>query len=169
MLTRSGSPALRLIAAQGEFRRALERLPVTLCHHDAVGSNVFRTDAGTVLIDWESVGPGAIAADLASLLFASARRGDASAHVVREVMPDAVAAYASGLGGRVPVAVVQRALDAAIGLRWKLALDLAATLEAGEPARRGSAPHETPETALDELTTLARLLLESAERILGHD
>jgi hypothetical protein len=45
-----------LIADQGTFAAALRRLPVTLCHHDAVAANVFRREtadgAETVLIDW---------------------------------------------------------------------------------------------------------------------
>ncbi|THG29256.1 aminoglycoside phosphotransferase family protein [Naasia lichenicola] len=167
VLARTGSPALRLIGAQGDVREILEGLPITLCHHDAVGANVLRSAGRTVLIDWESVGPGPVGADLASLLEASARRGDASAHVVRRILPDTVEAYAAGLGGRVSTLDVQTGLDAAICLRWKLARDVAVTVETGEPARRGSAPQESPETALDELRTATVILLEAAERLLG--
>jgi hypothetical protein len=44
---------------------------------------------------------------------------------------------------------------------------VAVTLERGEPARRGSAPGEPPEQAMDELVALVAVLLDSAERALG--
>jgi hypothetical protein len=129
----------RLMLAQPRLRGVLEQLPQTLCHHDAVGANVFPTAHGTVLIDWESVGSGSVGADLASLLFASVRRGDASVQTVIEVMDDAAAAYADACTGVVTVDEARRGLDAANALRWKLVVDVAASLERGEPMRRGSA------------------------------
>src|SRR3954454_11525824 len=89
--------AERLVLEQGKVRAVLESVPQTLCHHDAVGANVFRSGSRTVLIDWESVGPGPVGADLASLLFSSVRRGDASMGVVAPILDDALAAYADGL------------------------------------------------------------------------
>ncbi|MDQ0744691.1 hypothetical protein QFZ62_001999 [Clavibacter sp. B3I6] len=74
--------AARLLASQDRVRAVLEGLPRTLCHHDATGANVFAAGDGIVLIDWESMGPGPVGADLASLLFSSVRRGDAPAAVV---------------------------------------------------------------------------------------
>lgn len=159
----------RLILAQPQVRAALESLPHTICHHDAVGANVFRTPSATVLIDWESVGPGTVGADLASLLF-SPRRGDASVHVIRSVLDDAVQAYIDGFRDQVPTvsaAQIRRGVDAAIALRWKLAVDVVAALESGERPRRGSLPDEPPETALEELIELAGVLLASASRTLG--
>jgi len=158
--------AERLLRAQPRLRRVLESLPQTLCHHDAVGANVFPAPDGTVLIDWESVGSGAVGADLASLLFASVRRGDASVRTVQQVMDAAVAAYADACAGVVSAGEVRQGLDAAIALRWKLAVDVAVTLERGEPARRGSAPAESSEQALDELVALVDVLLDAARRAL---
>lgn len=160
----------RLILAQPRLRAMLEQLPQTLCHHDAVGANLLRSGGSTVLIDWESVGPGPAGADLASLLFASVRRGDASAQVVLPLVEDAVSAYLDGLAGQragVDAAGVRRGVRAAICLRWKLAVDVVRTLETGEPAHRGSAPDEAPEQALEELLQLAGLLLDTARRVLG--
>lgn len=159
----------QLILRQQEVRGILESLPHTLCHHDAVGANVFSTNAGTVLVDWESIGPGAIGADLASLLFSSVRRGDASADVVVPLVDEALRCYADGLhaeGAAVAVDDVRRGFDAAIALRWKLAVDVVTGLERGEPPRRGSAPHERPAAALDQLVRLVDLLLASAARVL---
>jgi hypothetical protein len=156
----------QLMLAQPRLRTLLETVPQTLCHHDAVGANVFPTAEGTVLIDWESVGVGAVGADLASLLFASVRRGDADIATVRAVWDAAVAAFAEACAGAVSADDVRRGFDAAITLRWKLAVDVAATLESGQPARRGSAPAEPPERAMDELVALVDVLLDAARRAL---
>ena len=159
----------RLILAQPRVRALLESLPHTICHHDAVGANVFRTSTATVLIDWESVGPGTVGADLASLLF-SPRRGDASVHVVTAVLDDAVQAYIDGFREQAPAvspAHIRQGVDAAIALRWKLAVDVVAGLESGTPPLRGSLPDEPPETAREELTALVDVLLASAGRTLG--
>ncbi|WP_210480772.1 phosphotransferase [Naasia sp. SYSU D00948] len=161
--------AERLIRAQPQVRDILEALPRTLCHHDAVGANVFRSRGGTVLIDWESVGPGPVGADLASLLFASVRRGDASIAVVAPLLDEAFEAYAEGLRVEAPsveIGDVRRGLDAAIALRWKLAADVAEGLERGGAPRRGSLADEPPEEALDELIALVDVLLEGADRVL---
>ncbi|QNO37726.1 phosphotransferase [Protaetiibacter sp. SSC-01] len=159
--------AVPLLLAQHRVRGILESLPQTLCHHDAVGANVFQTEHGTVLIDWESVGPGSVGADLASLLLASVRRGDASIATVRAVLGDALDAYAEACAGVVPPELVRRGFDAAVCLRWKLIVDTAATLASGDPARRGSAPAEEPERSMDELVGLVDVLIGAAERTLG--
>lgn len=164
----------RLIRQQSRLRSVLEALPQTLCHHDAVGANVFRTGNETVLIDWESVGAGPVGADLASLIFASVRRGDAPAGVAVPLVGEAVGRYAEGLwaespGGSADIGMEQIRLgfDAAIGLRWKLAVDVVAGLERGQPPRRGSLPDEDPAQAEEELLELMDLLLASAQRVLG--
>ena len=86
---------------------------------------------------------------------------------VRAVWDDALAAYANACAEAVSAPQVGRAFDAAIALRWKLAVDVAATLESGEPARRGSAPDEAPEQAMDELVALVDVLLDAARRALA--
>ena len=161
---------VRLINAQPRIAALLDSLPQTLCHHDAVGANVLRCDGVTVLIDWESVGPGAVGADLASLLFSSARRGDCSARLVARCFDAAVTAYADGIrqtGADIDPASVRLGVDASIALRWKLLVNLAAALEDGTPGRRGSAPQETPATAMDQLVVLSGILEAVADRILG--
>jgi hypothetical protein len=161
---------VRLLRGLERVRGILESLPSTLCHHDAVGANVFRNRGDTVLIDWESVGPGPAGVDLASLLFASVRRGDASAFVVGPLIESAFEAYLEGMREQtdaVDADAVRLGFDASIVLRWKLIADLAATIESGGEARRGSAPHESPEQALEELIALADVLLRESERVLS--
>ncbi|GAA4155355.1 hypothetical protein GCM10022286_04180 [Gryllotalpicola daejeonensis] len=161
---------LRLIEAQPRLRTTLDSLPQTLCHHDAVGANVFISSGQTVLIDWESVGPGPVGADLASLLFSSVRRGDAQASVVAAIVDDAVASYAAGVRAEDPAITegdVRLGFDAAAGLRWKLIADLAVAVETGRPVRRGSLPDESPAQAQAELVALSDLLLASARRALS--
>jgi hypothetical protein len=160
---------LRLLEGQERIRRILEEQPQTLCHHDAVGANVFTTAGATVLIDWESVGPGPVGADLASLLL-SPRRGDASSAVIAEVWDSACSAYADGYreeGGELDAAQLAGAVDAAVCLRWKLVRDVADGLDRGVPARRGSLPGESPDAALADLVVLTDLVLASARRVLG--
>ena len=161
--------AAMLVEQQGSLRTILESLPQTICHHDAVGANVFRDGAETVLIDWESVGPGAVGADVASLLFSSVRRGDAQAATVLGVSDSAVEAYAHGIREHSPsidADAVRLGFDASIGLRWKLAADVVAGMESGSTPRRGSLPNEAPEAAEEELILLFDMLLSSAGRAL---
>jgi hypothetical protein len=69
----------------------------------------------------------------------------------------------------VDAAQVRLGFDASIVLRWKLAADVAATIESGGPARRGSAPHESPDEALEQLLALVDVLLRESERVLDSD
>lgn len=161
--------AVRLAHEQARVREILEALPQTLCHHDAVGANAFRVAGATVLIDWESIGPGPVGADLASLLFSSARRGDCSATLVMSLVDAAVEAYAAGLAGHavVPAGVVRAGFEASVALRWKLVRDVADAIENGSGIRRGSAPGEAPENALADFDLLIDLLLDCARRVLS--
>ena len=161
---------VRLIDAQPRIAALLDSLPQTLCHHDAVGANILRSSGVTVLIDWESVGPGPVGADLASLLFSSVRRGDCSAELVARCFDVAVAAYIDGvgdIGAQVDPVSVRLSVDASIALRWKLLVDIAVALEdEGTSVRRGSAPQETPAEAIDELLVLSEVLEAAARRLL---
>jgi Phosphotransferase enzyme family len=176
---RVGQPieaAVALIESQPMFRAVLETLPVTLCHHDAVAANVLvraRAEGReTVLIDWESVGPGAIGADIASLLFSSVRRGDLDSSTVLRLVDGAIDAYTDGMreaGAAVDPALVRRGFDAAVGLRWTLVRDVASAIDRDTPIFRGSAPDEPPAAALRQLLDLTRLLFDSALRARSTD
>ncbi len=169
----SGIPAAEaLMREQDRLRAMLEALPVTLCHHDAVAANVFRTSHGAnhdlVLIDWEMVGPGPVGADLVSLLFSSARRGDTPARSVPELIGPALEAYGQGIvqaGGRVDADLLRRSFHAGVALRWALARDVMLALDAGTAVRRGSAPEEAPHAALEELILLTGVLFDSARAV----
>lgn len=163
------SAGRHLIAAQPRARRILESLPQTLCHHDAVGANVFVSSGTTILIDWESIGPGPVGADLVSLLFSSVRRGDASASVTASVLDESVAVYTESARQEdrsIRAAEVRHGLDAGCALRWKLLVDIVDAIEGGRRLRRGSVPDEPAEQARDELIALADLLLAAADRVL---
>ena len=160
---------------QDRLHRALHLLPQTLCHHDAVRSNLFarRGDVGpvTVAIDWELVGPGAVGVDLASLLFGSVRRGDLSVDVLAELVEPAVDSYVDGMGDvqrPVPRAEVRRGLRLATCLRWTLLRDVLVSAAQGDHAfHRGTAGDEDPEEARRQLMTLAGHLLREAAEVTG--
>jgi hypothetical protein len=162
--------AVRLIEGQPKFWAMLERLPATLCHHDTVAANVFASPDETLLIDWESIGPGAVGADLASLLFASPRRGDFPSAWVDDLFAPALVAYREGLADEGTVIgdeEVALGVHASIALRWALVRDVCAALRTHRPMFRGSAMHETPERALEELVALVPVLLDSAAEATG--
>jgi Phosphotransferase enzyme family len=161
--------AVRLIEGQDRIGSILEQLPATLCHHDAVAANVFaRRREGapeSVLIDWESVGPGPVGADLASLLFSSARRGDIPSAWLSGLFPAALEAYRHGLSdvaAAIDADEVALGVHASVALRWTLVRDVVRALGERTTVFRGSAPHETPEQALTELVALVSILLDSA-------
>ena len=54
---------MRLVAERGRFFDALDRLPQTFCHLDAIAPNVVARDDATVLLDWGYAGWGAIGQD----------------------------------------------------------------------------------------------------------
>ncbi len=160
--------AVTILEEQPRYRALLESLPLTLCHHDTVQANLFERDGETVAIDWEMIGPGPIGTDLASLLFSSVRRGDLAVAAYRAVHPLAMEAYLHGLRDMAAVvdpAQVRLGFNGAIALRWSLARDVVAALVDGTPVRRGSAPDEPPEQALDELIALTGALFDAAREL----
>ncbi len=48
--------------------RRVEKLPVVLCHRDFWVANIFHTDGGIRLIDWDTAGWGYLGEDIASLI-----------------------------------------------------------------------------------------------------
>jgi hypothetical protein len=164
-----------LLDGQDRLRRALGRLPQTVCHHDAVRSNLFARSGldgpETVGIDWELVGPGAVGADLASLLFASVRRGDLAVDVFDEILEPAVDSYVLGVrdqGGKVPRAVVRTGLRLATCLRWTLLRDVLVAAAQGDHAfHRGAARHEGPAEARRQLMALTSHLVREAREADG--
>ena len=163
------SEALALFDAQPDLVDVLGALPITLCHHDAVQSNLFWAAGSTMAIDWELIGPGPIGADLASLLFSSGRRGDLPVPWLSALRPRAVAAYSAGaaeVGADLDPAAVQLGFDAAVSLRWSLLRDVV-ELSSGDGAGqvRGSLPQESRPESIRQLALLSAFLLESAARV----
>lgn len=163
--------AAQLLADQARLRAVLGALPQTLCHHDAQRSNLYaRTRNGapeTVAIDWETPGPGALGADLCSLLFSSVRRGDLSVDALRELRADALDAHGEGLmeaGWHGDEELLRLGFCSAIALRWSLVYDvLVALTKPGARVVRGRALDEPPEDALDALVALTGVLLEAGD------
>lgn len=92
------------------------------------------------------------------------------ASVALPIVDDALNSYSDALRSEardITFAEIRLGFDAAIALRWKLAVDVVAGIERGQAPRRGSLPHEDPAVALEELTVLVDLLLASAGRALS--
>ncbi len=91
-----------MLEDQPRFIADLARLPQTLCHHDTARSNLIarrRDDGATdiVAIDWESTRPGAVGAEIATLVSANLRKGDFPADRAAELDTAVVEAYLAGL------------------------------------------------------------------------
>ena len=155
-----------ILAGQSELRAALDRLPQTLCHHDALRANLFMrsTDRGveTVAIDWETAGPGPVGADLASLVFSSARRGDLAAADIPGLIPSVMDAYGAEVvagGAHEPASLVAAGFWGSMALRWSLLRDVVAALVTpGGSVARGRAMHEAPDVAMAEFVALMDVL-----------
>ena len=168
-----GEPAGAMLAGQASLRDALDRLPQTLCHHDALRANLFMraTEGGpqTVAIDWETLGPGPVGAEIASLLFSSVRRGDLATPELVNLVPEVLRAYSGEIAAAGFAEAAASAEDGfwhSIALRWSLLRDVMATLATpGARMVRGRALEEPPEHALDDLVQLIRVLLEAWSRV----
>lgn len=94
---------LRELWAEREtFLTALDRLPQTICHHDAFRRNLFarRTAGGqeqTVAIDWAFAGIGAVGAELAPLVLGSLGFFEVRDCAPRELAEATLAGYVTGL------------------------------------------------------------------------
>jgi hypothetical protein len=161
----------QLLRDQARFMAILDRLPHTLCHHDASQANLFARmgasgEMQTVAIDWESLGPGTAGAEIATLVFGTVRRGLFPADQVADLSEDVFAGYLQGLrdtGWQGNADLVRLGYTAAVALRWFL---LHGTLRAltglKAQARRGQALHENEEQALHQFILLSTFLLVCA-------
>ncbi|MCL2030615.1 MAG: aminoglycoside phosphotransferase family protein [Oscillospiraceae bacterium] len=69
----------------------IEKLPVVLCHRDFWVTNIFHTDDGIRLIDWDTAGWGYLGEDMASLI-----ADEADAEYMAEYYQTCVPAYYKG-------------------------------------------------------------------------
>jgi hypothetical protein len=165
--------ARRLLRDQSRFRTILGELPQTLCHHDASSANLFarrRPDGQieTVAIDWESIGPGALGADLATLVFGTLRRGDVSSAEAAELEQVALAGYLVGLrdaSWQGPADQARQGYLVATALRWSL---LVGTLRSVvDDAARVRAARDwgySSEALLRQWVPLSSFLLDRADQ-----
>ena len=91
-----------LRAEQEVFLAALDRLPQTICHHDAFRRNLFARHGSdgteqTVAVDWAFTGIGAIGADLAPLIVGSLLFFEVADAAPQDLAEAALAGYVSGL------------------------------------------------------------------------
>ena len=77
---------------QEERFASLDRLPVVLCHRDFWIENIFATDGGILLIDWDTAGWGYAGEDIASLIIDETEPGCVDSYI-RKLIP----AYRQGL------------------------------------------------------------------------
>jgi len=91
----------RLWEEREVFLAALDRLPQTLCHHDAFRRNLLSgrgsTGAEFILLDWEFVGHGAVGEELVPLVLASLFFFEAEGIAPRELDATCFASYVAGL------------------------------------------------------------------------
>ena len=92
----------RVWAEREAWYAALDRLPQTLCHHDAWHANLFARQAEdgrelTVAIDWELVGTGVVGGDVGNLVAVSMIDLALEADRAHELEGAALAAYLEGL------------------------------------------------------------------------
>ena len=124
----SSSRVLRLWTQREPLLAALDRLPPTLCHLDAVQRNLFALQVAdgrpsTGAADWASVGFGALGEELAPLIAGSVLLYGAELSALRELEDCVLAAYTDGLrdaGWRGDPRLVRLGYAAASALRYSL-------------------------------------------------
>jgi hypothetical protein len=166
--------ARRLLANQPRFLELLAALPQTLCHHDAAQANLIACrradgDIETVAIDWESIGPGTIGADLATLVFGTLRRGEVTGTDAEELERVAFAGYVAGLrdaGWQGSEDQVRLGYVTAVALRWSLLLGTLRSLV--DDAARIKASRDwnySPGRLLQQWIPLSAFLLDRADEV----
>jgi len=164
--------ATRLLRDVPTFIALLDRLPQTLCHHDASQANLIaRRRAGaaieTVAIDWESIGHGTVGADIATLVFGTMRRGTVLAEWAADLDQEVFAGYLAGLrdaGWQGEPAVARLGYTATVALRGSLLTwTLRALTDDAALARIASAVQEPAERAARRFVLMSLYLLACAD------
>jgi hypothetical protein len=160
--------AAGMLRDQPAFIAVLGRLPQTLCHHDAARSNLVATSTGIVAFDWESVGPGPLGAEIATLVSGSVRKGDAPAHDLGALDRAVFGGYLDGLraaGWSGDERIVRLGFAMSLALRCWFVRDTLRHLAepSASAARLGRAPDVRADDALAAFVTLSRLFLDRAD------
>ncbi len=123
--------------------------------------------ADVVAIDWESVGPGTLAADIATLVSGSVRKGDFPAAEVSALDETVFTAYVDGLrdaGWDADRWIVRLGYVTSLALRCWLVRDTLRNL--GDPEARplfGRARDVRSSDVLEGFVSLSRFLLDRAD------
>jgi len=167
-----GQRAARMLQDQQRFIADLSRLPQTLCHHDAARSNLVarRRWAGAteiVAIDWESLGPGAVGADIATLVSGSLRKGDFPAEHAAQLDSAVFDGYLAGLrqaGWTGDARIARLGYATSLALRCWFVRDTLRNLS--DPDARpifGRARDVAPGDVLSSFVLITRFLLDRAD------
>jgi hypothetical protein len=162
----------RLQLDQPLFVETLALLPQSLCHHDAARSNLVRqtgVGGGAVIValDWESVGPGAVGAEIATLVSGSVRKGDFPADRLDALDGTVFSGYLGGLrdaGWTGDERLVRLGYAMSVALRcWFVRDTLRHLTEPTIPPRLGRALDVASGEALDAFISLSRFVLDRAD------
>jgi hypothetical protein len=164
--------ATRLLIDQSRFKSVLARLPQTLCHHDAARSNLLASwrengDPQIVAIDWESVGPGPVGADIATLVSGSLRKGDADPDRAAELDDAVFEGYLTGLragGLAIESRSVRLGYTLALSLRFWFVRDTLRILSEPQVVPMlGRATHVPPDQVREAFASIGRFVLDRAD------
>jgi hypothetical protein len=157
---------LRLVAERGRFFDALDQIPQTFCHLDAIAPNMVAREDATVLVDWGFAGWGAVGQEAGQAAVGSVGFWRFDADHLAELGEACFDAYLAGLreagwAGDVRLARLGFCLDAALRhgvFPFALAVPDDATRE-----RNGRATGHTFEENPARWTALRRYGLARAE------
>jgi len=167
----AGERARALQEHQPAFIELLGRLPQTLCHHDAARSNlVARRACGRweiVAFDWESAGPGAVGAEIATLVSASLRKGDVPPDETGSLDRNVFEGYVAGLrtvGWSGDHRIARLGYTAALALRaWFVRGTLRDLADRGSRPVINRAPHLATDEVRRRFASISRFLLGRAD------
>jgi hypothetical protein len=167
-----GARTRQLVDDQAQFMRTLSLLPQALCHHDAALANLFagrRSDGEpeTVAVDWEKIGPGAVGAEIATLVFGTMRRCEFAAERAAELEQVVFAGYMAGLreaGWEGDVEQVRLGYASATALRWiVVASTIRMLIEGALPVRTTQGWQVSPDALIQQRVRLSEFLLDRAD------
>jgi hypothetical protein len=157
---------IRLFDARESLEKALERLPQTICHHDAFRRNLLVRKRGddeeVVAVDWAFAGHGAVGEELGDLLPASVWSRDLTSAEAGDLLEAVFEAYLAGLrdsGWTGDSRLARLGYAAATALRWGLSLaPLAVTQERWYIYIAGLVEHSFGETVEEFLERMGQVL-----------